>query len=197
MPPPSLQWFALCKFLASLPPSRVWEIQSSRFLAFLSRLIPAEILNILLYPWTVHPNLVDIAYIDNPFRQFDEDLISLYYHPRLAIRHAFLNHRCNLFDDTFSCPHLGKFLEFERSICHISLPFPDLQFFSGDPLFLFPPSSNRVIALVCSYLQYFLTHHQPPPAPVFPSPSLTGVDVDDLEFENLESLEDSDDENMN
>lgn len=197
MPPPSLQWLALCYLLGSRPHSHAWVIHSSAFHAFLSRLIPADILNILLYPWNFHPNIVASDYIDNPFRHFDEDLIPLYYHSRAAIRRAFLYHRCNHFNNTLCCPHLEAFLGFERAICQIGIPFPDLQFFQGDPLFFLPSFTDRDIAIASSYTQYFLTHHQPPPAPVAPPSSLTSVDLSDLQIDNLESLEESDEENIN
>lgn len=197
MPPPSLQWFALRYLLGSRPHSHIWVIQSSAFHAFLSRLIPTDILNILLYPWTFHVNLVDSTYADNPFRHLDEDLIPLYYHSRATIRRAFLYHRCNQSNNTLYCPHLQVFLEFERAISQLCIPFPDLQFFNGDPVSFLPSFTERDIAIVSSYMQAFVTHQQPPPVPVAPSSSLIGVDFDELQVANLESLEDSDEENIN
>lgn len=205
MSPPSLQWLALSQFLNSLSPSSIWIVNNTAFLAFLSRLIPGEILHILLYPWTFANSFIEPDFLSNPFRHFDEDLIPLYFHSRSAIRRAFLNHRCSLFGNSILCPHFASFLGFERSINHdfyyLNPSFPNLDFFVIDPLLLFPPSPfTDPLNRISSHFQYYFINRNTINNPVYSSSSSLNVlsidSLPDLYHHAFETISDSEDSGL-
>lgn len=105
-------------------------IHSRNFLFSPSRLISAEIINVFLYPWNFSFNCIGPDYIHNPFRHFDQDLVTPYFHPRTSIRRLFLNHRCS-FLQHFTLVH---------TLCRYS--FPDLDSFDEDFLHSTPNYSH-------------------------------------------------------
>lgn len=74
-------------------------IHSRNFLFSPSRLISAEIINVFLYPWNFSFNCIGPDYIHNPFRHFDQDLVTPYTftHAHLfAVSFSIIDaHSCN------------------------------------------------------------------------------------------------------
>lgn len=163
--PNSLQFISSYSFITA-PRSDTQLFLSHYILRLLRSFIPAKILDILLYPWDIFPEQIDPGWVDFPFRHFDEDLFSPYFHSLSSIRRVFLNHHCSFRSHSRCCPHFFTFLRFERSInhdfYHTYPSFPDLEFFLEDPVFLIchPPteSTNNLNYLFPSALLRFQYH---------------------------------------